>query len=109
MSLNSNLARLIQRDRKRSHGFPMKPSDYATMVQLFPPSLMITKGGGDFLIYMGTVDGDEYASPDAPYMLVYASLHGLQRVSGADMWHRDGTFKSCPKPFKQVMLYALSK
>ena len=74
------------------------------MVQLFPPSLMITKGGGEFLIYMGTVDGDEYTYPDAPYMLVYASLHGLQRLSGANMWHGDRTFKSCLKPFKQAML-----
>ena len=82
----------------------MKPSDYATMVQLFPSVLMITKGGGEFFIYMSTVDGDQDANPDAPYMLVYASLHGLQRLSGTNMWHGDGTFKSCPKPFKQVML-----
>ena len=81
----------IHRDRKGSFGFPEVPKDFAE-------KLKVTNDVRPFLVYSRGVT-DNHASPK---MLLFMSEHAASRMSSVNIWFLDCTFKSRPKPFKQV-------
>ena len=66
----------------------------------FPEHLKTAIGGGNILLYAGPVDGEGDGGGDQ--MLIMATENSSERLRTSRVWLSDGTFRTCPDPFKQL-------
>ena len=97
-TVQRNFARTIHRDKKSSFGFPNVPKDFAEFQVEVPQEAQVDQRREVLLRLLCRCHRQPRLAQDAA-LYVRARHH---RMSSVNIWLLNGTFKSCPKPFKQV-------
>ena len=105
----NNLARSISRVRSSLTERPRTPISFQDVLLLLPDNLKYMLDGTIFLVYAGPVMAEEENvenvpnNESQPNMLIFMSPHGKERLRVSPIWLCDGTFKSAPLPYMQVL------
>ena len=91
------LIQTMQRARVKAGGHPNVPKTFDEVLTMIPAEKKLTASGDCFLQYAGKV-----TDVDDPVMLIFMSPFGRELMKNSSNFFADGTFKTCPLPFKQV-------
>lgn len=97
-----SLRRTIQRQRVKE--LPPNPSDLEDLAEI-PADYRVTMSGDDFLLY----DSFEDITWNSDgRIMMFSTEKNLKKLSEADTWYLDGTFKVAPAIFFQLFVIMAS-
>ena len=91
------LIQTLQQARVKAGGHPNVPKTFDEVLTMIPVEKKLTASGDRFLQFAGKVTDE-----DSPTMLIFMSPFGRELLKNSSNFFADGTFKTCPLPFKQV-------
>jgi len=101
------LKRTVQRKRQIVNHAPANPQNIQELD--IPEQYRTTLTNQEFLLFDSREhdnellnEGEDEESEEHGVYLIFATRTNLQRLSQSQHWFADGTFKSCPKLFKQL-------